>query len=117
MWQAFLPNVADGERRIILIHGKMAGIFGRIPAAGSIRSNMRVGGTPVACDITPGQQAICDAVGPMLAQEGIVFAGLDVIGDMLIEVNITCPTGLRALEKLYATTPANEIWDAIVKNC
>ena len=115
MWQAFLPDVSQGERRIILVNGEVAGIFGRIPEDGSIRSNMRVGGTPVAAEITPRQQEICATVGPMLKNEGIVFCGLDVIGDTLIEMNITCPTGLRAIETLYGRSVASDIWDATLK--
>ena len=115
MWQAFLNDVNEGERRILLVNGEVSGIFGRIPEEGSIRSNMRVGGTPVKAEITAGQQAICDAVGPMLANEGIVFAGLDVIGDYLIEINITCPTGLRAVETLYGENVASHIWNATLK--
>jgi glutathione synthase len=113
MWQAFLPEVAKGERRILLVDGEVAGIFGREPEQGSIRANMRVGGTPVAAELTAGQAAICAAIKPYLQQQKLFFAGIDVIGDYLTEINVTSPTGLRAAQRLYGVNIAALIWDKI----
>jgi len=111
--QAFLPEVKTGDRRIILIDGKFGGAIGRIPAEGEIRANMRVGGTPVKAELTPKQKDICDALGPVLKEQGIMFAGIDVIGDWLTEINITSPTGLVPIEKLYGKNLAVDFWDAV----
>ncbi len=113
--QRFLPEVTTGERRIVLINGEVAGVFGRLPAKGEIRSNLRIGGTPVACELTPRQRAICEAVGPVLKKKGLLLAGLDTIGDWLTEINVTSPTGLRAIASLYGTNPAALFWDALEK--
>lgn len=111
--QAFLPEVSTGDRRVILIDGEVVGTFGRIPAEGDIRANMRVGGTPASAELSPRQREICEAVGPVLREQGIVLAGLDLIGDWLTEINITSPTGLRALKKLYGLQPETMFWDAV----
>lgn len=113
VWQAFLPEVATEERRIIMIGGKVQAIFGRTPKTNSIRSNMRVGGTPVRAEITPKQEAICAAIAPYLLREKLLFAGIDVIGDTLNEINITCPTGLRAVQALYQRNLATIVWDKV----
>lgn len=113
MWQTFLPAVAQGERRIILVDGEVAAIFGRQPASGSIRANMRVGGSAVKAEITPAQVEICAALAPMLRENGLFFVGLDVIGDALIEINVTSPTGLRAAQGLYGVNLAATMWDKI----
>jgi len=99
--QAFLPEVKTGDRRIILIDGKFAGAIGRIPAEHEIRANMRVGGTPTKVELTKKQNDICAALEKPLRERGFIFAGVDVIGDYLTEINITSPTGLAAVEKLY----------------
>jgi glutathione synthase len=111
--QKFLPEVATGDRRIILIDGKFAGIMGRIPAEGEFRANFRLGGTAAKVEITPRQREICEALEPELKRRGIIFAGVDAIGDYLTEVNITSPTGLIAINKLYGKKLEAEIWDAI----
>ena len=113
MWQAFVPEVAKGERRIILMDGEVVSIFGREPHAGSIRANMRVGGTPVKAELTPKQAEICAALAPFLKQQGLFFAGIDVIGDTLTEINVTSPTGLRASQGLYGHNLAARFWDTI----
>jgi glutathione synthase len=113
MWQAFLPEVSKEDRRIILIDGEIAAVFGRIPKGGSIRANMRVGGEPVAASLTRQQEKICDAIRPYLQAQGLLLVGLDVIGDYLTEINVTSPTGLRAVEALYAENLAVKIWDKI----
>jgi glutathione synthase len=111
--QPFLAEVKTGERRIILIGGKFAGVIGRIPAEGDIRSNMRVGGTPVKAELTPKQRNICDALEPVLKEKGIFFAGIDVIGDWLTEINITSPTGIAPIHRLYGKNVAVDFWDAV----
>jgi glutathione synthase len=111
--QQFLPAVATEEKRILLVNGEIMGAFGRIPAKGEIRSNMRVGGEVIATTLTPYQQEICEAIRPFCQQEGLMLVGLDVIGDTLTEINITSPTGLRALEMLYQTNTASHFWEAV----
>lgn len=111
--QQFLPEVAKEEKRILLVNGKIAGAFGRVPAQGEIRSNMRVGGKPVKTELTLREKEIAEAVGELCQHEGILLAGLDVIGDFLIEVNITSPTGLRTMQQLYGINPAEMFWDAL----
>lgn len=113
MWQAFLPEVSKEDRRIILIDGEIAAVFGRIPKNESIRANMRVGGEPVTASLTRQQEKICTAISPYLKQQGLLLVGLDVIGDYLTEINVTSPTGLRAVEKLYDENLAVKIWDKI----
>ena len=111
MWQQFLPAVATSDKRILLIDGQVASVFQRRPAEGSIRANMRVGGTPEKATLTPREEEICTAVAPSLHQQGILLAGLDVIGDHLTEINVTSPTGLRAAQALYGTNLAATLWD------
>jgi len=111
--QPFLPDVKTGERRIILIDGKFAGLIGRIPAEDDFRANMRVGGTPVKAELTQKQRKLCDALGPVLKEKGIFFAGIDVIGDYLTEINITSPTGIAPVNKLYGKNLAADFWDAV----
>ena len=113
MVQRFLPEVKTGDRRIVFIDGNVAGVFGRIPPAGEIRANMRVGGSPAKAELTSKQEEICEALGPMLRDKGLLFAGVDVIGDYLTEVNITSPTGLKTIHALYDTKPEAALWDAI----
>ena len=114
MLQAFLPEVKDKDIRVLLIDGKVSGALGRIPAQGSIRANMRVGGTPVAVALNDKQQSICERVGAKLKSGGVLFAGLDLIGDYLTEVNITSPTGIVAAQQLYDDCdPAADFWDAV----
>lgn len=113
MVQAFLSEVKDKDIRVLLIDGKVSGALGRIPAQGSIRANMRVGGTPVATQLNDVQQAICERVGQKLKAGGALFAGLDLIGDYLTEINITSPTGIIAVQRLYDDiNPAADFWDA-----
>lgn len=113
MWQQFLPEVRDQDRRILLIGGQVKAVFGRTPMEGSIRANMRVGGTPMACELTAQQEKICAAIAPMLKAQGLLVVGLDVIGDYLTEINVTSPTGFRAAQKLYGVNLAAKTWDAI----
>lgn len=111
--QKFLPEVAAHDLRVILINGQVEGVIGRLPADGEIRSNMRVGGTPCKAELNARQRKICREVGNVCAERGILFAGLDLIGDWLTEINITSPTGLRAVKNLYGTAPEAAFWDAV----
>jgi glutathione synthase len=113
--QRFLPEVTEGDRRVVMIDGQVAGLLGRLPAAGEIRANLRVGGTAAQAALTPRQQDICARLGPALQARGILLAGVDFIGDWLTEINITSPTGLRALKQLYGTAPEADFWDAVAR--
>ena len=112
MWQQFRAEVVNQDKRVILIDGKVESVFGRLPASDSIRANMRVGGAPAKATLNAHQQTICDTIGPMLAREGLLFAGLDLIGDYLTEINVTSPTGLRAAQALYGVNLAAALLDA-----
>lgn len=112
MWQQFRAEVAREDKRVILINGKVESVFARLPQGDSIRANMRVGGIPAKATLSAHQQAICDAVGSVLACEGLLLAGLDLIGDYLTEINVTSPTGLRASQQLYGDNLAATLWDA-----
>ncbi len=111
--QAFLPAISDGDRRVIFIDGKVVACFARLTAEDDIRANMRVGGKPAKAELTTRQSACSEALGPVLKERGLLLAGVDFIGDHLIEINITCPTGLRAANKLYGTTLEKAFWDAV----
>ena len=113
MIQAFLPEVKNQDMRVIVMNGEGKGGAGRIPAQGEIRANFRVGGTAAEAILNERQQQICQTVGAWLKEGGVFFAGLDLIGDYLTEINITSPTGLRAVEQLYGTNPATDFWDAL----
>ncbi|MDX2094949.1 MAG: glutathione synthase [Alphaproteobacteria bacterium] len=113
MWQQFRPEVRDADTRVLLINGEVKAAFGRTPEGGSIRANMRVGGQAVARELTARQQTICDALGPFLKTQGLMLAGIDLIGDYLTEINVTSPTGLRAAQKLYGINLAAHFWDAV----
>lgn len=113
MWQAFLPEVASADARIILVNGEVAAVFQREPQGGSIRANMRVGGIAKEMKLTTRMREVCKRVGPMLRENGLLFVGLDMIGDYLTEINVTSPTGLRAAQKLYGINIAEQLWDAI----
>jgi glutathione synthase len=111
--QAFLPAVTEGDKRIILVDGKVAGAINRRPAAGEIRSNLAAGGTAEATRLSPREQEICSALGPALAERGLLFVGIDVIGGMLTEINVTSPTGIVALDRFNGSDTPALIWDAI----
>ncbi len=113
--QQFLPEVKDKDARILLVDGEAKAAIGRLPSEGEIRANFRVGGTAAQMELSSRQQEICDRVGTWLKEQDIIFCGLDLIGDYLTEINITCPTGLRAAESLYGLNVASDIWDAIEK--
>jgi glutathione synthase len=111
--QAYLPAVTEGDKRIILIDGEYAGAVNRIPALDDMRSNMVRGGRAAATDLTPREREICETIGPALRERGLLFVGIDVIGGFLTEINVTSPTGLRAIQKLGGPDIAARIWDKI----
>lgn len=111
--QRFLPKVTEGDKRIILVDGAFAGAVNRLPGPGDIRSNMVRGGAASPTELTERERDICAAVGPALASLGIVFAGLDVIDGLLTEINVTSPTGIRAVARLGGPDVAALVWDAI----
>lgn len=111
--QAYLPDVAKGDKRILLIEGEPFGVINRIPADGDLRSNMVVGGRAEAIELSDRDKEICAAIGPTLKSLGLLFVGIDVIGPYITEINVTSPTGIRALEKLGGGNAAAAMWDAI----
>lgn len=111
--QKFLKEVYAEEKRIILINGKLEGAFSRIPQHGDIRANTRVGGGYSETTLSKRELEIAEAIGAFGHEHGLMLIGLDVIGDWLIEVNITSPTGLMLLKKIYGTTPEKTFWDAV----
>ncbi|MGJ3649044.1 glutathione synthase [Sphingomonas sp. GlSt437] len=114
MVQAFLPDVAKGDKRIVLVDGEVAGAINRLPGAGEIRSNLAVGGSAVATTLTAEEQEICAVLGPELKARGLIFVGIDVIGGKwLTEINVTSPTGIVAIDKFDGTDVAGMIWEAI----
>ncbi|WP_294323884.1 glutathione synthase [uncultured Sphingomonas sp.] len=114
MVQAFLPAVAKGDKRIVLVDGEVAGAVNRLPGAGEIRSNLAVGGTAARTELTDKEREICAALGPELKRRGLIFVGIDVIGgEWLTEINVTSPTGIVAIETFDGTDVAGMIWDAI----
>lgn len=113
MAQAYLPAVAEGDKRIILIDGTPVGGFNRIPLKGHARSNLAVGGTAEASELTPEDLAICDAIGPILKAQGQILVGIDVIGGRLTEVNNTSPTGLQQVRDFTGQDPAQLFWQVV----
>jgi glutathione synthase len=114
MLQAFLPEVAEGDKRIVLVDGEVAGAVNRIPGEGEIRSNLAVGGTAAKTELTTREQEICAALRPELKRRGLIFVGIDVIGGKwLTEINVTSPTGIVAIDRFNGTDTAGLIWDAI----
>jgi len=114
MVQAFLPAVAKGDKRIVLVDGTVAGAINRLPGEGEIRSNLAVGGSAEKTELTPREREICDALGPELKRRGLIFVGIDVIGgEWLTEINVTSPTGIVAIERFDGIDVAGLIWNAI----
>jgi glutathione synthase len=111
--QKFLPAVARGDKRIILVDGEAVGAINRVPAEGETRSNLPVGGRPERVGLTARDREICAAIGPVLKEKGQIFVGIDVIGDWLTEINVTSPTGIQELERFDGTNIAARIWEAI----
>ena len=113
MIQRYEPSVRLGDKRIILIDGEPVGAINRVPAAGEARSNMHVGGRPEKSTLTPRDLEICRRIGPLLKEQGLIFVGIDVIGDYLTEINVTSPTGLQEIARFDGTDLASRIWEVI----
>jgi glutathione synthase len=113
--QRFLPEVKHGDKRIILVDGEFAGAVNRVPAPDDLRSNMVRGGAAKATDLTPREREICATLGPKLRERGLLFVGIDVIDGFLTEINVTSPTGIRAIARLNGPDVAAKIWDVIEK--
>lgn len=111
--QKFLPDVRNGDKRVILVDGEPVGAINRVPAEGETRSNMHVGGRPEKIGLTDRDLEICAAIGPLLKEKGQIFVGIDVIGDYLTEINVTSPTGIQELERFNGDNIAGKIWEAI----
>ena len=111
--QKYLPDVRRGDKRIILVDGKVAGAINRVPAVNENRSNMHVGGKPEPTTLTRREHEICEALGPDLKARGLIFVGIDVIGDYLTEINVTSPTGIREVKRFGGADIAAMIWDAV----
>ena len=111
--QKFLPAVRDGDKRIILVDGEFVGAINRVPAADDLRSNMVRGGVPAATELTDRERHICARLGSALRERGLLFVGIDVIGDYLTEINVTSPTGIRAIKNFGGPDIAALIWDKI----
>lgn len=112
--QAYLPAVREGDKRIILIEGEPVGALNRVPAATETRSNMHVGGRPEAIGMTERDQEICAQIGPVLKERGLVLVGIDVIGGVLTEVNVTSPTGIQEIRRFGGADIAALFWDAVL---
>ena len=114
MLQPFLPEVATGDKRIVLIDGEIAGAINRIPGEGEFRSNLAMGGSAEATELTDREREICEAMGAELKRLGLIFVGIDVIGGKyLTEINVTSPTGIMAIDRFNGTDTPGLIWDAI----
>jgi glutathione synthase len=111
--QRFLPEVKHGDKRIILVNGEFAGAVNRVPAPDDLRSNMVRGGAAHATDLSEREREICATVGPSLRERGLLFVGIDVIDGNLTEINVTSPTGIRAIARLNGPDVAAKVWDAI----
>ncbi|MBC6406305.1 MAG: glutathione synthase [Rhodospirillales bacterium] len=111
--QRYLPEVRKGDKRIVLVDGEAVGAINRVPAAGEARSNMHAGGRAEASRLTARERAICRTIGPALQQQGMLFAGIDVIGGYLTEINVTSPTGIQEIGRFDGSNPAGLVWDAI----
>ncbi|MGZ8349096.1 MAG: glutathione synthase [Allosphingosinicella sp.] len=112
--QAFLPQIAEGDKRIVFVDGEVVGAVNRIPGEGEIRSNLAVGGKAAKTELTPREEEICAAIGPELKARGLLFVGIDVIGGRwLTEINVTSPTGIVAIDRFNGSDTPARIWDAI----
>jgi glutathione synthase len=111
--QAFLKEVEAGDKRILLVDGEPVGVINRVPAAGHVRSNLRVGGTAEAVDLTPRDRELCAIIGPELKKRGLLFVGIDVIGRYMTEINVTSPTGAQQLKRFTGVDATAIMWDRI----
>ena len=113
MLQRYEPAVRSGDKRIILVDGEAMGAINRVPASGEARSNMHVGGRPEKTVLTAREREICAAIGPTLREQGLIFVGIDVIGDWLTEINVTSPTGLQEIARFDGVHLEQAIWNCI----
>ena len=113
MAQRYIPEIRQGDKRIILIDGKPAGAVNRVPAAEETRANLHVGGRAEKALLTRRDHEICEMIGPTLHERGLIFVGIDVIGDWLTEINVTSPTGLQEIDRFDGVNLEGRIWDAI----
>ena len=111
--QKFLPAVSKGDKRILLVDGEPVGAINRVPASGQVRSNLRVGGTAEAVELTARDKELCAIIGPELKRRGLLFVGIDVIGDYLTEINVTSPTGAQQLKRFTGIDASAHLWDRI----
>lgn len=111
--QRYQPEVRKGDKRIILIEGEPVGAVNRVPASGEARANLHVGGRAEKSELTARERDICHAIGPTLRKHGLVFVGIDVIGDYLTEINVTSPTGIQEINRFDGVTLEARVWDAI----
>jgi len=111
--QKYLPEVRAGDKRIILVDGDPVGAINRVPQEGEVRSNMHVGGKAMKSALTSREQDICEAIGPSLKEQGLIFVGIDVIGDYLTEINVTSPTGLQEINRYDDVKLEGTIWDCL----
>jgi len=112
--QAFLPEIAEGDKRIVFIGGEVAGAVNRLPGEGEIRSNLAVGGVAAKTELTEREREICAAIGPALDVRGLFFVGIDVIGGRwLTEINVTSPTGIVAIDRFNGTDTPARFWEGI----
>jgi glutathione synthase len=111
--QKFIPAVSRGDKRILIVDGEPVGAINRIPADGQVRSNLAKGGRAEAVDLTARDREICAAIGPELKARGLLFVGIDVIGDYLTEINVTSPTGAQQLKRFGGADAAAALWDRI----
>ncbi len=112
--QKFIPEIAEGDKRIVLVDGEVAGAINRVPGAGEIRSNLAVGGKAAKTELTAREEEICSVLGPECRKRGLIFVGIDVIGGKwLTEINVTSPTGIVAIDSFNGTDTPALIWQAI----
>ena len=111
--QQYMPAVREGDKRIILIDGKPAGGVLRVPPPGESRANMHVGAEPVKTELTARERDICDLIGPILVEKGLIFVGIDVIGGYVTEINVTSPTGIQEINRFDGVSLESQVWDAI----
>ena len=111
--QKFIPAVSKGNKRVLLVDGEPVGAINRIPASGQVRSNLARGGRAEAVGLTGRDREICAIIGPELKRRGLLFVGIDVIGDYLTEINVTSPTGAQQLKRFGGADAAAALWDCI----
>jgi glutathione synthase len=111
--QRYIPEVREGDKRIILIEGEPVGAMLRVPPKGEARANLHAGGKAMKAMLSPRDREICEAIGLALRERGLVFVGIDVIGSYLTEINVTSPTGIQEIDRFDNVTLESQIWDAI----